>query len=218
MNSIIKYLLPGVLLGASLIGCNSDFLNTQPLDKVSGDAVWADPALSESFVTDVYNGIREGILAQMNFDCQTDNALYSFGRQLVTEGNISPSILGDVPVMTEWSAMYSRIRAANLALANLAQPKFDNSSGIADRLKGEMYFMRAYYYNQLLRYYGAIPLVKSPYTLDNPDFTLARNTYEECVNSIVSDLDSATILLNGKTLAAGRATALSLASPTSLRT
>jgi len=207
MNRIVKYLLPSVLLGASLIGCNSDFLDTQPLDKVSGNAVWADQALSEAFVTDVYNGLRDGILSQMNFDCQTDNALYSFGRQLVTEGNISPSILGDVPVMTEWSAMYARIRAANIALANLAQPKFDNSSGIADRMKGEMYFMRAYFYNQLLRYYGAIPLIKSPYTLDNPDFTVARNTYEECVNSIVSDLDSAAILLNGKTLAAGRATA-----------
>ena len=49
-------------------------------------------------------------------------------------------------------------------------------------MSGEMYFMRAYFYNQLLRYYGAVPIIKTPYTLDEPDFTIARNTYEECVN------------------------------------
>ncbi|GAB3916261.1 RagB/SusD family nutrient uptake outer membrane protein [Larkinella terrae] len=205
MKYIVKYLSSTLLLGATLVACNSDFLDTKPLDKVSGEAVWSDQNLAEAFCTDVYNGLRDGILAQMNFDCQTDNALYSFGKQDVNEANVSPSNIGTVPPMTEWGALYSRIRAANIAIANLAKPKFDNAT-IADRLKGEMYFIRGYYYNQLLRYYGGIPIIKSPYTLDNPDFTIARNTYEECVNAIVSDLDSAAILLKGKTLASGRAT------------
>lgn len=206
MRHTIKSLFGGMLIGAALIGCNSDFLDTKPLDKVSGDAVWADASLSEAFVTDVYNGLRDGILSQMNFDCQTDNALYSFGKQAVNEATVSPSNLGDIPVMTEWSAMYARIRAANIAISKLAKPQFANTNGIADRMKGEMYFMRGYFYNQLLRYYGGVPLIKSPYTLNEADFNVARNTYEECVNSIVSDLDSAAMLLKGKTLAPGRAT------------
>ena len=206
MNYITKCLSLGLLLGATLIGCNSDFLNTKPLDKVAGDAVWSDQSLSEAFVTEVYNGLRDGILNQWNFDTQTDNALYSFGKMDVNEANVSPSNTGAVPNTMNWGDMYPRIRAANIALANLAKPKFDNSSGIADRMKGEMYFMRGYFHNQLLRYYGGIPIIKSAYTLDNPDFTIARNTYEECVNAIVSDLDSAAILLKGKNMASGRAT------------
>ena len=206
MNYIVKCFSLALLLSAAMIACKSDFLDTKPLDKVSGDAVWADQALAEAFVTGVYNGLRDGILNQMNFDCQTDNALYSFGKQDVNEANVSPSNVGNIPVMTEWSAMYARIRSANIALANLAKPKFDNSTGIADRLKGEMYFMRGYFYNQLLRYYGGIPIIKTPYTLNEAEFTIARNSYEECVNFIVSDLDSAAVLLKGKTLAAGRAT------------
>ncbi|UFH52110.1 RagB/SusD family nutrient uptake outer membrane protein [Spirosoma sp. KNUC1025] len=206
MNYMIKCLAFGLSLGVALVGCNSDFLNTKPLDKVAGDAVWADAALADAFVTDVYNGLRDGILDQMSFDCQTDNALYSFGKQDVNEANVSPSNLGTIKNTMEWSQMYQRIRAANIALANLAKPKFDNTGGIADRMKGEMYFLRGYYYNQLLRYYGGVPLIKKPYTLNEGDFTIPRNTYEECVNSIVSDLDSAAILLKGKTLAAGRAT------------
>jgi hypothetical protein len=206
MNYIIKCLSFSLVVGVTMVACNSDFLNTQPLDKVSGDAVWADQSLSEAFVTDVYNGLRDGILEQMNFDCQTDNALYSFGKQDVAEANVSPSNLGTVKNTMAWSDVYPRIRAANIAIFNLTKPKFDNSSGIADRMKGEMYFMRGYFYNQLLRYYGGIPIIKSPYTLNEADFTVARNTYEECVNAIVSDLDSAAILLKGKTLSSGRAT------------
>lgn len=206
MKYILKCLSFVSVLGVTMVACKDDFLDTQPLDKVSGGAVWTDAALAESFVTSVYNGLRDGILSQMNFDCQTDNALYSFGKQDVNEANVSPSNVGTIPVMTEWPAMYSRIRAANIALANLAKPQFDNSTGIADRLKGEVYFMRAYFHNQLLRYYGGVPIIKTAYGLDAPDFTLARNTYEECVNAIVSDLDSASILLKGKNLAPGRAT------------
>lgn len=206
MNYITKCLSFGLALGVTMVSCNTDFLNTKPLDKVQGDAVWSDASLAEAYVTDVYNGLRDGILGQMNFDCQTDNALYSFGKQDVNEANVTPGNLGTIPNTMEWSAMYARIRAANLALANLAKPKFDNATGIADRLKGEMYFMRAYFHNQLLRYYGGIPLIKSPYTLDNPDFSITRNTYEECVNAIVSDLDSSALLLKGRNMAAGRAT------------
>lgn len=189
-----------------MIACNTDFLDTKPLDKVSGDAVWADRSLSEAFVTDVYNGIRDGLLDQMSFDCQTDNALYSFGKQDVNESNVSPSNIGTVKNSMEWQEMYARIRSANIALAKLAKPGFDNSGNLAGRMRGEMYFMRAYFYNQLLRYYGAVPIIKTPYTLDEGDFTVARNTYEECVNAIVTDLDSASALLKGRSMEAGRAT------------
>ncbi|MBA2762360.1 MAG: RagB/SusD family nutrient uptake outer membrane protein, partial [Segetibacter sp.] len=206
INRIKKLLLLIMVLGTCLTACKKEFLNTLPLDKASAATVWADPALSESFVTNIYNGIHDGLLNQESMDCITDNALYNFGKMDIMEANISPSNTGWVNNTYEWGEMYARIRAANLALMNLAAAKFDNANGIIDRLKGETYFLRGYYYNQMLRYYGAVPLIKEAYTLDNPDFTVARNTYEECVNAIIGDLDSAAMLLHGKTLTAGRAT------------
>lgn len=206
MKNIVKYVLITLVSGTVLTACKDDFLDTQPLDKASGELVWSDAALSESFVTDIYNGLSTGILAQQNMETITDNALYNFGKQDIMEANVSPSNVGWVNDTYEWGAMYRRIRAANIALQNLAAPKFENTSRVnADRLKGETYFLRAYYYNQLLRYYGGVPIVKKPYGLGDPDYTIARNSYEECVNFIVSDLDSAALLLQGKTLATGRA-------------
>lgn len=193
-----------IVSGALLTSCKKDFLNTSPLNQASSATTWADPNLSEAFVTELYNGMYEGELNQENLDCQTDNALYNFGKENINEGNISPAAIGNVPHTYEWGSMYARIRSANIALEQLAKSPIDKS--LADRLTGEALFMRAYYYNQLLRYYGGVPLVKSSYLPSATDFTIARSSYSDCVDFIISDLDKAGTLLQGKSLAQGRAT------------
>ena len=193
-----------IVSGALLTSCKKDFLSTKPVNQAPASTTWTDPNLSEAFVTELYNGLSTGELNQENNDCLTDNALYNFGKEAINEGNIGPSNLGTVQDTYEWGAMYARIRAANLALENLATAPLD--SALVNRLKGETYFMRAYYYNQLLRIYGGVPLVKASYSLNSPDFSIARNTYEECVDFITGDLDLAAGLLSNKNMAKGRAT------------
>jgi len=195
-----------ILLGSAVMitSCSKAFLDTQPLDKAAAGPTWSDASLAESFVTDIYNVYHDGLLNQESMDCISDNCLYNFGRADIMESNISPGSTGWVNNTYEWGEMYSRIRATNLALENLATAPFDKL--VSDRLKGESYFLRAHCYNQLIRYYGGVPIIKSSYSLSTPDFTIARSSYDDCVKSIISDLDSAKLLLTGKTLAAGRAT------------
>ena len=193
-----------VVSGVLLASCKKDFLSTKPLNQASASTTWADPNLATAFVTELYNGLSTGVLDQMNNDCMTDNALYNFGKQDIMEGNIAPDHLGTVQDRYEWGAMYGRIRSANISLENLAKSSLD--SALVNRLKGEAYFMRAYFYNQLLRYYGGVPLVKSSYSASATDFTIARSSYEDCVNFILSDLDQAASLLSNKTMDKGRAT------------
>lgn len=193
-----------VVSGALLTSCKKDFLNTTPLNSPSASSTWADPNLSEAYVTELYNGLHDAELNQESMDCITDNALYNFWRMDMMEANISPSNLNWVNNTYEWGEMYARIRSANISLENLAKAPFDKT--LVDRLKGEAYFMRAYFYNQLLRYYGGVPLVKSSYSASAADFTIARSSYSDCVDFIVSDLNTAATLLQGKALAKGRAT------------
>jgi len=205
MKNIFKIVFSLLGLAALITSCSKSFLNTQPLNAAAAGPTWSDASLSESFVTDIYNAFHDGILNQESMDCISDNCLYNFGRADIMESNISPGATGWVNNTYEWGEMYKRIRATNLALTNLTTSPFDKT--MVDRLKGECYFLRAHCYNQLLRYYGGVPIIKSAYSLDAPDLTIARNTYDECVKAIVSDLDSSKLLLTGKTLAAGRATA-----------
>lgn len=203
MKKVIKKIIIPLCLVILVTSCKKDFLNTQPLDKAAAASTWSDASLSEMFVTDLYNGIQEGYMQQNSLDNQTDNCLFNFGSQIIMEAGISPSNVGGIPGTMEWGNMYGKIRAANLALENLSTSSIDAS--VIARLKGESYFMRGYYYNQLLRYYGGVPIIKSSYLLSAPDFSMARSTYAACVTSIVSDLDSAALLLDGKTMALGRA-------------
>lgn len=201
-RNISAILIVSVVLLAS---CKKDFLNTKPLNQASSSATWSDPNLAAAFVTELYNGLSTGLLDQMNNDCLTDNALYNFGKQDIMEGNVSPDHLSGLQDRYEWNAMYGRIRSANISLENLAKAPLD--SALVNRLKGEAYFMRAYFYNQLLRFYGGVPLVKSSYSASATDFTIARSSYEDCVNFIMSDLEQARSLLSNKTMDKGRATA-----------
>ena len=189
--------------------CNDEFVNTTPLDQLSQEVVWGDASLAEAFVSELYGGLGNGGFDEQMLASLTDEAIFTHpGRNITThtEGRINPADPGWINGTLSWVNMYQRIRAANLALQNLAAPKFPNTNNIVERLIGESKFMRAYYYHQLLRYYGGVPIVDKAFSLNDSDFLGARNTYEECVNFIVKDLDEAATKLDGKSLQKGRAT------------
>lgn len=196
-----------VVASIAVTGCNDDFVNTQPLDQVAGSAVWADASLAEAFVTGIYNGLGQGGFNEQQLASLTDEAIFTHpgrGITTITEARTNPADPGWINATIEWNQMYLRIRACNLALQNLETPQFTNP-GMVERLKGEAKFMRAYFYHQLVRYYGGVPLVDKPYDLGQADYTLVRNTMEESINFIVKDCDEAATLLKGKSLAKGRA-------------
>ncbi len=197
-----------LLVSAVATGCNDDFVNTQPLDQVAGSAVWGDAALSEAFVTGIYTGLGQGGFNEQQLASLTDETMFTHpGRNIttITEARSNPADAGWINETIDWNNMYLRIRASNLALQNLDKPGFPNNGKIVERLTGEAKFMRAYYYHQLVRYYGGVPIIDKAYELGAPDYTVPRNTMEECINFIVKDCDEAAALLKGLSTAKGRA-------------
>lgn len=187
------------------MACNTDFLNTEPLDRISSDLTWSDGALSEAFVYNVYSSLGYGGFEEQMLAAYTDEAMFTHaGRNIdpFTQGAESPANLAWMSPTYEWNSMYLAIRKANVAIENLPNSTFDDDD-LRDRLLGEAYFLRAYYYHQLLRFYGGVPIVDKPYGLDE-DYTIARNTFGECVDFIVGDLNQAVTLLDGKPETPGR--------------
>jgi hypothetical protein len=193
--------------------CDTDFLNTTPLNRVSDETTWNDGPLSQAFVYGIYSYLGYGGFEEQMLAAYTDEAMFTHaGRRIEihTQGTESPSNLAWTSPTYAWTdpdnanraPMWEAVRAANVAIANLPDAPF--TSPDKDILLGEAYFLRGYYYHQLLRFYGAFPIIDKLYGLDE-DYTIARNTWEECVNFIISDLDQAATLLDGKTTSAGRA-------------
>ena len=183
------------------MSCGDDFLNTEPLDKISSEATWADGPLSEAFIFNVYSFLGYGGFEEQGLSALTDEDINTF-----TEGSETPSNLAWTSGTYEWGRMYLAVRQANIAIERLPTSTFTDDV-LRDRLLGEAHFLRAYYYHQLMRYYGGVPLIDRAYGLGE-DYAVSRNTFEETVNFIVADLDRAASLLDGKAEARGRANKL----------
>jgi hypothetical protein len=207
MKNIIKV---GLLVACLALpfSCNKDYLNTKPVALVQASDTWKDGALSQAFVFGIYSYMGYGGFEEQMLASYTDEAVFTHpGRNINTfmEGSETPGNLAWTSTTYAWANMYQAIRAANTAILNL--PKVTFTTPDPNLLLGESYFLRAYYYHQLLRYYGSFPIIEKVYAL-NDDFMVARNTFEECVNFIVADLDQAATLLHGKTTSPGRTSEL----------
>ncbi|AWW33094.1 RagB/SusD family nutrient uptake outer membrane protein [Echinicola strongylocentroti] len=190
-----------------LSSCNADFVNTVPLEEVNSEDVWSDPALAEAAVTGAYAGLGQGGFDEQMLASLTDEAIFTHpGRDItvITESRSNPAAPGWINNTLEWGNMYSYIRACNVAIENLSEPLIADQD-LVDRLMGEAKFMRAYYSHQLLRYYGAFPIVDRAYELGEDSYEIPRNTWEECIDFIIGDLDEAAALMEGKSMDEGRA-------------
>ncbi|WP_026808684.1 RagB/SusD family nutrient uptake outer membrane protein [Arenibacter latericius] len=193
---------------AFLASCNDDFVNITPLSEVSEESVWTDEGLAAAAVTGVYNGLGAGGFDEQMLASLSDEAIFTHtgrGINTVNESRANSNDTGWINNTHEWSNMYRYIRAANIAIKNLNEGGLENTE-LRERLLGEALYLRAYYYHQLVRFYGGVPLSDEPFTLDS-DFNIPRNTFEESVNFIVADCDAAFELLDGKNMESGRANA-----------
>lgn len=98
----------------------------------------------------------------------------------------------------EWGDYYSVIRQANILIANIDRVPFNLTYTKADgtvlplntSMKAEARFLRAYNYFELVKRYGGVPLVGDKIFELDDDLQLPRNTFEECIDYIVSELDA----------------------------
>lgn len=195
--------------GSVLTACKRDFLNTTPLDQVPASETWKDAAFTEAFVTGAYGALFEGGFDEQMLASITDEAIFTHaGRNIntINQGTLNPSNPGWVNRHTDWLQLYNFIRTTNIAIENVPIATFDNTT-LKERLKGEAHFLRAYYYHQLLRFYGGVPIITKVHGLDE-DYKAARNTYAEVSGFILKDIDTAYTLLKGKTRVRGRASDL----------
>ncbi|MGE9313685.1 RagB/SusD family nutrient uptake outer membrane protein [Niabella sp. CJ426] len=93
---------------------------------------------------------------------------------------------------------YTRIRFCNDVIAKMETSETENLSALyRTRAKGQMYYLRAWQYYDLVRVYGGVPIVLTVQNASTTDesIQIPRATSSECFAQIVKDLDSAAALL-----------------------
>lgn len=92
-----------------------------------------------------------------------------------------------------WPWYYSGIRKANIVLERINEVPDISDIDRRDYI-GRCYFLRAYYYYLLLLQYGPVPIVPDqafPVDSDVEVMSLERATYDQCVDYICKNMESA---------------------------
>ncbi len=95
-------------------------------------------------------------------------------------------------ILGRWQILYRGINKANQAIEGIN--KMDNAlfkTQNKNRLLGEVLFLRAYYYHELLKVFGAVPLITNTITVEESNNRLIRKSVEDVYKQIETDLTTA---------------------------
>ena len=199
-----------------LISCNLDLY---PISSIAydEDQVLIENATNltaiENGILSSYRSLQNGdnmIVEDLMFDAFNATVDYgnNYGALHKTDYNFTSS---DYDVEDFWSSHYTAIKNFNIAIANTAEDKVDESLAAAAKLvQGEAYFFRAHAYLQLVRHFAKAysssassdPGVPVVLVYDQNELP-ARASVAEVYNAIKADLDQAASILSGKAGAAG---------------
>lgn len=202
-----KYIYLFLLIsGLSLFSCEK-FLAPIPDTSRSEEEFMSDPIYVEGLLMDAYNALPNDYdfgIDVAGGDAVTNLQGSSFTRMATGEWKSSY-----YPI-SKWVNSYDEIYHINLFLDKYDLITWANSPTRTQsandsmslfhirRLKGEAYGLRAWYEYQLLQYHSGtangsllgFPIVVKPVSTTD-DWKLPRNTFPECVQQIMSDLDTA---------------------------
>lgn len=182
---IIK-ILSFLFCGLYLAGCNKDFLDRENPSSISSDEVWIDQSLIELYVNQLYNDRLDGWKEHVYNNITDESRLTYPG---LTPNQILIGQWDEVNnPMDVWTPAYTSIRRMNEFFTHIKTAPLADS--VKEQLSGDVYFLRAFMYFDLVKRYGGVPLLTQPQDI-NDDLAVSRAGTEETFQFILDDLDRA---------------------------
>lgn len=183
MKKITYILACACLMGLS--SCEGTFLDLEPLDAKTDLVYFKTPQHFCEYANGMYAqlvGWRSSIFDRM--DIQSDlitnpNNQWDLGHGTLKVGNTD----------SRWGSLYGNIRSNNTLLERAVA--YSGSQEDIKHYVGEAYFLRAYNYFFLLKYFGGVPIITKTLDVDSPELKLPRNSRYEVIDLILSDLQNA---------------------------
>ena len=187
-----------LLLINVLQSCNT--FESEPIDRIGDDEVWASIDSTGAYLMSYHNGIYKYLPALHNrinndyLDSGTDDATPTTDKDgdknvnAFRNGRLSPQNVVDD---NRWTENYAGIRQANVFLANVDRAHLEaNKRNMIKTWKAEARFLRAFYYFDLIKRWGGVPLVGEKVFSMDDDLNLPRQSFEQCAVYILSELNA----------------------------
>lgn len=208
MKKIFHITISATILASAMAitSCNDNY-EELPADKFTYDYLFSttDSAGTQAkgFLSPIYDAMKNGHNGYGGYylDCASDDAL-----PIDMDGN--PDVLklqlgqytasNRIGSDMRWGDYYSAIRKVNILLSGIDRVPFKETyinalgqeRGLGVSMKAEARFLRAYFYFELIKRYGGVPLLGDKVYNITDDMELPRNTFSDCVDYIVSELDN----------------------------
>lgn len=162
-------------------------LDKQPLDQVASTTYWQTQSDAVQAVNQCY-GYLTDIDDDCFLSCATDDSYAWSGWPVDVPSVGNGSATAQQGMFDQhWSHSYSAIASANNVLDNIGNiPSSALADTLRSRYRAEARFIRAYYYQQLIGYYGAVPLIEHIQT--PAQFDPARTSVDSVAAFVVSEL------------------------------
>ncbi|MBD1422025.1 RagB/SusD family nutrient uptake outer membrane protein [Sphingobacterium chuzhouense] len=188
---------------AFLSSCNKfdSYLDKAESGGMSEEEVFGNYRQTERFLAQVYgSGLKidwvGGGLWSFSYDGATDNGYSAYrywpSPKFVYDGTLTPA---NNPI-DQWADSYAALRRVNMFLEKIDQLPVSNQEEETGkvRMKGEAYFLRAWFYAELFKRYGAVPLIDRVLQVSD-DLNIPRASASDIISFISEDCDRAAALL-----------------------
>ncbi|MGQ8337485.1 RagB/SusD family nutrient uptake outer membrane protein [Sunxiuqinia sp. A32] len=185
-----------------LFSCSEDILDKKPLGIISDASVWNDPALIDSYITQLWadtyifvnevnnNRITNGVgWFQITYPIKVGGET-----RLNWGGNANKYRRGGLDInggLFEWWENAYRInRRLNEFIERIPESPLDEATKKANI--AEARFLRAFQYFSMAKRYGGVPLITEAQDIAAPEeeLFLPRNKEEEIYNFVISEMDA----------------------------
>ena len=190
----MKKILSIICLCCGVWGCQDDFINIPLDDSTPAETFFVSQEDALEAVNQIYSHEREFIVTAFAYTGMLD---------MTSDDTEKGSTPGDAAFLNDfndftfgsssfllddhWTGQYRGINLANQVLTNV--PPIDFDENLKSRFLGEAQFFRAYYYFDLVRVFGGVPIYEGLPADGN--YNIPRNTADEVYDLIISDLTTA---------------------------
>nr|WP_319509563.1 RagB/SusD family nutrient uptake outer membrane protein [uncultured Draconibacterium sp.] len=209
MKNILKVI--SIALGLTFVSCGDEFLEKYDPTQLAEGTFFQTEKQFEQAVNGVYDGLQEIIALQFWLtEYISDNTTLHFdpimrGHAPNYEAIEYWQYVSNTGVITQWyNELYAGLSNINITLDKLKSADIDETAKA--NFEGQLRFMRAYYYFQLVQCYGDVIIVTEPIASPTEAYTYSRSTVSEVYTFIESDLSSAAAALPATQALAGQAT------------
>ncbi len=199
------------ILSFVISSCSEDFLDRNNLNGAGEETFFKTENDANQALIAVYGRLQSGTFSSNIplYGSIADNMLtpaLNSGFAQFAEGTEAPGDGG--AGIARWSECYAGIFRANFFLANASNVEMDSND--LNRMNAEATFLRAFYYYNLIYFFGDVPLLLEPISIDEA-IAITRTDKETVVTIIMNDLDFALANLPESTSEYGRVTKVAAA-------